>query len=126
MYREWPFFRGLVDNAGLALVRADLDVAAEYARLADPDARSIFDLVREEHARTSRLVEEVVRPGAVASATLMRTLRRRNPLVDVLSHTQIELLRRMRAAPDAAELEQLREALLVTMNGIAAGLMSAG
>jgi phosphoenolpyruvate carboxylase len=71
-------------------------------------------------------VEEVVRPGAVASATLMRTLRRRNPLVDVLSHTQIELLRRMRAAPDAAELEQLREALLVTMNGIAAGLMSAG
>jgi phosphoenolpyruvate carboxylase len=125
MYAEWPFFRALVDNARLALVRADLGVAAEYARLADPDVRSVFDLVREEHARTERLLEAVTGSAAAGSPTLLRSLRRRNPLTDVLSHAQIELLRRLRGA-DGAERDRLREALFVTMNGIAAGLMSAG
>jgi phosphoenolpyruvate carboxylase len=51
---------------------------------------------------------------------------RRNPYVDVLSHAQIELLRRLRATEDDAERARLREALFVTNNGIAAGLMTAG
>jgi phosphoenolpyruvate carboxylase len=126
MYAEWKFFRGLVDNARLALVRADLGVAAEYARLADADARSLFDLIREEHARTVRTLEHVAGSAADASPAVLRSLRRRNPLTDVLSHAQIELLRRLRAAPEGPERERLREALFVTMNGIAAGLMSAG
>jgi phosphoenolpyruvate carboxylase len=126
MYGAWTFFRGLVDNARLALVRADLGVAAEYARLADADARAVFELVREEHARTVRMLEEVAGSAAADSPTLLRSLRRRNPLTDVLSHAQIELLRRLRAAPDGPDRERLREALFVTMNGIAAGLMSAG
>jgi phosphoenolpyruvate carboxylase len=126
MYGEWPFFRGLVDNARLALIRADLAVAAEYARLADPDARPVFDLVRDEHARTVRALADLAGGAAAASPAVLRSLRRRNPLTDVLSHAQIELLRRLRAAPDDVERERLREALFVTMNGIAAGLMSAG
>jgi phosphoenolpyruvate carboxylase len=126
MYGAWPFFRGLVDNARLALVRADIEVAAEYARLADADARAVFDLVREEHARTVARVEEVAGPDLAGSPTVVSSLGRRNPLVDVLSHAQIEILRRLRGAPGEEEREALREALLVTMNGIAAGLMSAG
>jgi phosphoenolpyruvate carboxylase len=126
MYSAWPFFRALVDNARLALVRSDIDVAAEYARLAEPEVRSVFEIVREEHARTVLRVEEVAGPELAGSATLLSSLQRRNPLVDVLSHAQIELLRRVRAAGGEDERRLLREALLVTMNGIAAGLMSAG
>jgi phosphoenolpyruvate carboxylase len=126
MYAEWAFFRGLVDNARLALVRADIDVAAEYARLADDDVRPLFELIREEHARTVRMVAEVAGDAVAGSPALMRSLSRRNPLTDVLSHVQIELLRRLKAAPEEPERDRLREALYITMNGIAAGLMSAG
>jgi phosphoenolpyruvate carboxylase len=127
MHAAWPFFRALVDNARLALVRSDITVAAEYARLADGDAREVFDLVADEHARTLRLVEAVTGEGLVDPwPTLLRSLRRRDPYTDVLSHAQIELLRRLRATADGPEREGLREALFATVNGIAAGLMSAG
>jgi phosphoenolpyruvate carboxylase len=126
MYAEWPFFQGLLENARLALFRADIDVAGEYARLADPEVRSVFDLVREEHARTVRLLDEVAGRAADAWPTLHRSLLRRNPLTDVLSHAQMELLRRIRNTPEGPERDRQREALLVTMNGIAAALMSAG
>jgi phosphoenolpyruvate carboxylase len=127
MHAAWPFFRALVDNARLALVRSDITVAAEYARLADGDAREVFDLVADEHARTLRLVEAVTGEGLVDPwPTLLRSLRRRDPYTDVLSHAQIELLRRLRGDPDGPERERLREALFATVNGIAAGLMSAG
>jgi phosphoenolpyruvate carboxylase len=127
MYGAWSFFRALVDNARLALVRADVEVAARYARLADPDARPVFDLVRDEHARTVRLVGLVTGEGLVEPwPTLLWSLRRRDPYTDVLSHAQIELLRRLRTLPEGPERERTREALFVTLNGIAAGLMSAG
>jgi phosphoenolpyruvate carboxylase len=127
MYGGWSFFRALVDNARLALIRADVDVAARYAQLADPDSRVVFDLVRVEHERTVRLVTLVTGEGLVDPwPTLLWSLRRRDPYTDVLSHAQIELLRRLRTLPDGAERERVREALFVTLNGIAAGLMSAG
>jgi phosphoenolpyruvate carboxylase len=116
-----------VDNARLGLVRADIDVAAEYARLADEADRGVFELVRDEHGRTLRLLAEVTGEGlADAWPTLLRSLRRRDPYTDVLSHAQIELLRRLRSAPEGPERERLRDALFATINGIAAGLMSAG
>jgi phosphoenolpyruvate carboxylase len=127
MYASWSFFRAVVDNARLALVRADIAVAAEYAQLADEDVRTVFDLVREEHARTLRLVTAVTGEGLVDPwPTLLRSLRRRDPYTDVLSHAQIELLRRLRSTPDGPDRDRLREALFATINGIAAGLMSAG
>ncbi len=127
MYASWPFFRALVDNARLALVRADIGVAAEYARLADDGARTVFDLVREEHARTLRLVTAVTGEGIMDPwPALQMSLRRRDPYLDVLSHAQIDLLRRLRSAPDGPDRDGLREALFATINGIAAGLMSAG
>jgi phosphoenolpyruvate carboxylase len=87
----------------------------------------VFDLVRDEHARTVRLVGLVTGEGLVEPwPTLLWSLRRRDPYTDVLSHAQIELLRRLRTLPEGPEREGVREALFVTLNGIAAGLMSAG
>ncbi len=127
LYAAWPFFRALIDNAQLALVRADIDVAAHYARLAENDGE-VFALVRAEHARTVERVLEVTgeRRILAASPTIATSVERRNPYVDVLSHVQIELLRALRAASDDAERAALRETLFVTINGIAAGLMTAG
>ena len=127
-YQVWPFFRVLIDNAQLALVRADMDVAEHYARLGDGEGREVFAMIRDEYERTLARVLEVVQADALlaASPTLAKNVARRNPYVDVLNHAQIELMRRMRAADSAEERERLRRALFVTINGIAAGLMTAG
>ena len=81
LYGDWPFFRALVDNARLALTQADLDVAAHYARLAEPDARGIFDLIRAEHERTVRAIREVTGDPALMSPwpALAFSAERRNP-----------------------------------------------
>jgi phosphoenolpyruvate carboxylase len=127
LYRDWPLLRGVVDDARLALTQADLDVAAHYARLAPPEDRSVFELIREEHRRT--LTEVAALTGDPELMTpwpaVGRAAARRNPYVDVLSHVQVELLRRHRAAPEDGR-ERFREALRLTVNGIAAGLQTVG
>jgi phosphoenolpyruvate carboxylase len=127
LYREWPFLRGLVDDARLALTQADVEVAARYARLAGDEGRAILEAVRDEHARTVRAILELSGDGSLLARwpSVARTAARRNPYVDVLSHVQIELMRRLRTAPPG-EAEPLREALLVAINGIAAGLQTVG
>lgn len=132
MYEQWPFFRALLDNAEMSLLKADLGIAALYSQLA-PDqavAQPLFDRVRAEYDRT---VEAVLR--ATQHATLMdsdpiiqRSIQLRNPYVDPLNYIQVDMLRRLRALPDqdGAEAEALREVIVMTINGIAAGLRNTG
>jgi phosphoenolpyruvate carboxylase len=125
-YRSSPFFRALVDNAQLALVRADIDVAAFYARLADPADRSVFEQIRAEHERTVRAILRTTGESELLASqpAIARAVQLRNPYVDVLSHAQIELLGRLHRG--AGEERRIREILYVTINGIAAGLQTAG
>jgi phosphoenolpyruvate carboxylase len=127
LYRDWPFFRALVDNAQVALIRSDIDVAAAYSRLADADARGLFELIAAEHARTVAAILQVTGERELLAAwpTIAETVRRRNPLVDVLSHTQIALLKRLRVSEGESH-ERIRRLLFITISGIAAGLQSAG
>jgi phosphoenolpyruvate carboxylase len=87
----------------------------------------VFDLIREEHRRTVEAVrgvtgdEQLMAPWPAAA----RAVERRNPYVDVLSHAQIELLRRLREAR-GEERDRVREVLALTINGIAAGLQTVG
>lgn len=128
LYQRWPWFRALIDNAQLALARADIDIAGEYAKLAGSDGHPIFELIRQEYQRTvTRVLDVANAPELLAEwPTIAETVRRRNPYVDVLSHIQIALLGRIRTAADEAERERIQAALFVTINGIAAGLQTAG
>ena len=128
LYADWPFFAALVDNAELALVRADIDVAEQYARLAAPADRAIFERIREEHARTLEELFALTGQSRLFTAwpAIARTVERRNPDVDVLNHAQIALLRRLESATEEGERNRLREVLFVTISGIAAGLQTAG
>jgi phosphoenolpyruvate carboxylase len=127
LYREWPFLRGLVDDARIALTQADMDVAAQYARLAEPDDREVMDVIRAEHGRTVEAIRALDGEGSLMGAwpAVEKAAARRNPYVDVLSHVQVELLRRLRGA-EGPERERVREVLLLTVNGIAAGLQTVG
>ena len=96
-----PFFEALVDNAQIALTRSDIDVAREYAQLAEPDVRVIFELIEAEHRRTVAAVRRVNGEQHILAAwpTIAATVERRNPHVDVLSHAQITLLEQLRRPP---------------------------
>jgi phosphoenolpyruvate carboxylase len=134
------FFRALVKNGELSLVRADIDVAAEYARLADPDSARIFELVRAEHTRTMAALRQLLdHPDPFADRPhLAGSVRRRNPFIDVLSHVQVESLARLRACEEAVadgggddgelagRVARLRRIVFATIGGIAAGLQTAG
>jgi phosphoenolpyruvate carboxylase len=120
------FFRALVRNCEVSLVRSDIDVAREYARLADPDAAQLFDLIAAEHARTVHALRDTLgmTPPLATRPYLVASVERRNPHIDVLSHIQVEALRRRRAGHGDAD--RLTRIVFTTIGGIAAGLQTAG
>ncbi|HTL31972.1 MAG TPA: phosphoenolpyruvate carboxylase [Kofleriaceae bacterium] len=120
------FFRALVRNCEVSLVRSDIEVAAEYAKLADADAAKLFDLIASEHAKTVHALRDTLGmvPPLASRAYLVASVERRNPHLDVLSHIQIEALRRRRAGQ--GNTERLTRIVFTTIGGIAAGLQTAG
>ena len=61
-------------------------------------------------------------------SVIQRSVHLRNPYVDPLNYLQIEMLRRLRALsdPEGPEAERYREVIVLTVNGIAAGLRNTG
>jgi len=121
------FFRALVTNCELSLVRSDIEVAGQYAALADRDAQHSYTLIAAEHARTVAALRDTLgRTELLASRPyLAASVARRNAYLDVLSHVQIEALRRRRAVT-GGETDQLSRIIYTTIGGIAAGLQTAG
>jgi phosphoenolpyruvate carboxylase len=129
MYRAWPFFASLIDNAQLSLGTADMVTAARYATLAD-DLTPMATIV-DEYERSMRCVLAVTDQQHLLqdAPRLARSIALRNPYVDALHLAQIVLLRRLRdLSPTATEAEQiaLRDAIHHSINGIAAGLQTTG
>jgi phosphoenolpyruvate carboxylase len=122
MYEEWPFFRTTVDNAAMALARTDLEIAAEYADVADPERRErFFPRLHEEYERTVELVLTITgRESLVTRDWLAENLSRRNPYVDPLNLLQVRLL----AQSHRTDAE--RRTLRLTVKGIAAGMKNTG
>ncbi|GAA2542730.1 phosphoenolpyruvate carboxylase [Pseudonocardia hydrocarbonoxydans] len=125
--REWAFFTNLLGNVEMTLAKTDLRIARFYVEeLVDPALHPVFDDIVAEHASTLR---EVLRltgsPTLLARHPVLRhTLAVRASYLEPLHHLQVELLsqRRRTSEPDA----DLQRALLLTINGIAAGLRNTG
>ena len=131
MYRAWPFFRSTLDLIEMALAKADAGIAAHYDRhLVPEDHQDLGAMLRE---RLQRAIEVVLDLGGhqqllADNPVLRRSIDVRNPYVDPINLLQVELLRRLRSVRDAQadEAVWLRRALLVTINGVAAGMRNTG
>ncbi len=131
MYREYSFFTTLIDNLQMALAKADLLIASKYAAMIkDDEIRTrIFTLIEEEYTLTKAMILDITGQEEILDnvPVIQESIRLRNPYVDPLSYLQVQLLSELRekraGGEDDAEL--LREVLL-TINGIAAGLRNTG
>ncbi|MDW8319109.1 MAG: phosphoenolpyruvate carboxylase [Anaerolineae bacterium] len=129
MYREWPFLRATVDNAQMALRKADMQIASLYTRLTSPEvAAAIFPRLREEYERSVAAVLRLTGHDDLLADEpwLQRAIRLRNPYIDPLNYAQVALLMRLRENGEPAEEDILQRTVRMTINGIAAGLRNTG
>ncbi len=145
LYTRWPFWRAFLDNLQMTLSKADMHIAQHYAQLVeDSDLRGRISWeIQEEYERTRNIVVRIVGGQALLdnAPVLQQSIQRRNPYVDPLSYFQVVLLRRLRALggplildkenrQDASDEERERDkltyAVLLTINGIAAGVRNTG
>lgn len=128
MYRDWRFFHSAVSNIEMTLAKADFQIARQYAaRTEDRDlGKRIFKALEAEYCLTREMILKITEERDLldSAPVLQRSIRVRNPYVDPMSYLQIELLARQRAGN--RDDPKLLYAILLTINGIAAGMRNTG
>lgn len=130
MYQEWPYFRSLIDNAQISLLKSDMYIAEEYSRLASNEDLGIriMEIIRGEYRRTVRAILEITGQNNLLThqPILRESIRLRNPYVDPLNFIQLRFLREWkRKGKRSSEAEKkIIDTLLLASNGISFGLKS--
>ncbi|MBX3723454.1 MAG: phosphoenolpyruvate carboxylase [Turneriella sp.] len=126
MYLSWPFFRSTIDLIEMVLAKTNEAIAAHYDnRLCNERYHKMGSHFRERLATTKELILGLTGHNALLehNPVLRDGIFARSPYIDALNLLQVELLARSRSAPDD---ERIRKALLITINGIAAGMRNTG
>jgi phosphoenolpyruvate carboxylase len=125
-YRDWPLLQVLLDNAEMSLAKTNRRIAVRYLALGNDDR--LAARVLTEYDLTSRLVLAVTGHDRLLASrpVLSRAVALRDPYVDALSHLQLRALTELRASDDPEERAALERFLLLTVNGVAAGLQNTG
>ena len=128
MYREWPFFKTVIDNAQLELARAHLATAEKYAEKSGALGAEIHKIIADEHARSVAAVLAITgRSELMAHAEVVRkTIEFRNPTVFPLSMLQVYLMDVYRENAASDNLNGWRTPILQTIAGLAAAMQSTG
>ncbi|NNE01496.1 MAG: phosphoenolpyruvate carboxylase [Pirellulaceae bacterium] len=130
MYQQWSFFRAMINNAELALAKSDLQIAGEYAGLANDSEplRSIAAMVQQEFNASRSVVLALTERDELLDDTpwLKESIQMRNRYIDPLNLIQIELLRRSHEQNSAIEPDEHQHLSRLTINGIAAGMRTSG
>lgn len=126
MYREWPFFQSTVDLIEMVLGKADSTIAKHYDEVLVSKSRQELGVeLRRELLKTERYILEVTGHEKLTAnnRSLRRLIESRLPYLNSMNMLQVEILKRLRCDDDN---NKLRDALLISINGIAAGMRNTG
>jgi phosphoenolpyruvate carboxylase len=126
MATEWSFAQTFLSNVEMTLFKTDLDIASSYVNeLVDPAHHHLLERIQAERELTERQVLKLTKDDELLGATplLRQTLSVRDIYLDPINYLQVSLLGRSRGGEQSAELDR---ALLLTVNGIAAGMRNTG
>ncbi|MGH8946405.1 MAG: phosphoenolpyruvate carboxylase [Acidimicrobiia bacterium] len=126
MAEQWSFLQTFLDNVEMTLTKTDLEISKFYVEeLVDPSHRHLLGRISEEREKTEREVLSIRDRESLLedSALLARTLAVRDVYLDPINYLQVSLLARSRQGAQSPELDR---ALLLTVNGIAAGMRNTG
>ena len=130
MYRDWNYFGAVLNNAQREMARSRFEIARFYAELAEeaaPGVTAFHERIVEDFEKARNAIVAITEQDDLLdhSKVIKKSIQLRNPYTDVLNLLQVELLRRFRRAPQG-EREPLRQALFLSINGIAAAVQSTG
>jgi phosphoenolpyruvate carboxylase len=126
MASRFLFLQTFLSNVEMTLAKTDLSIARRYVdRLVAPEHRHLFARIEDEYRVTVEEVSRLTdRPLLGSNPVLARTLEVRNIYLDPINYMQVSLLERSRR--HGGDDPQLQRALLLTVNGIAAGMRNTG
>jgi phosphoenolpyruvate carboxylase len=130
MYEEWHFFKTFISNVEMTLAKTDLQTAEHYVNsLVDEDFKHFFDDIRHEYKLTVDEILLLTNKEALLGdqKILAQTLAIRDVYLRPMQLLQVSLLQQVRKKGKGEEIDGvLNRALLLTINGIAAGLRNTG
>ncbi len=124
MWQSWPFFRTVIENVQLELARTRMEIAHTYSGLAEHQFHAV---IAAEFEKTRAAVLKITGQKRLLDnhMAIQQSIVLRNPYTDVLNLIQIELLRRWAGRTEKQSVP-LRQALFLSINGIAAAMQSTG
>ena len=125
-YKNSSFLQNLISNIEMTLVKSDLLISKMYVdQLLDDEYKYIFKEIDKESKKIKRALKLVTKNSELLddNPILKNTLKVRNAYLDPLSLIQILLMKKL---SDKDITEEERTALLLTVNGLAAGLRNTG
>ena len=119
----------MLANVHLGMGRADMEIAGMYAKLADAKvADAIFSDIKAEFELSREMLLKVTGTEEILETEpwLRHSIKVRNPYVDPMNYIQVALLKEIRSNPEHPDLEKLQRSIVLSINGIAAGLQNVG
>ncbi|MEC7156879.1 MAG: phosphoenolpyruvate carboxylase, partial [Chloroflexota bacterium] len=128
MYKELKFFKTLVSNIEMNLVKTDMNVSRAYIENLYPEGIELFNQIQNEYTKSVKYLKEINGSNELleSNMTLKKTLSVRESYILPLNIFQLILLKKLREESGSEDYKLMRRSLLLTINGISAGLKNTG